>query len=76
MPSRSISFHFACTLAVLVPASHVYLVCARPLRSEFSVSERMADVAVTCAPERRPPAGAASPRACDCFQPRTCWYLY
>eukprot|EP00965_Chrysotila_dentata_P183281 6052333-Pleurochrysis_carterae.AAC.5 len=77
MPSLSISFHFACKLAVFVSASHVYLVRARPPRSsEFPVSERMADVAVFCAPDRRPPAGAASPRACDRSHLRACWYLY
>eukprot|EP00965_Chrysotila_dentata_P113774 3761193-Pleurochrysis_carterae.AAC.2 len=63
MPSRPISFHFACTLAVFVPAPHVYSVRARPLRFEFPVSERMADVAVPCTPDRRQPAGAASPPA-------------
>eukprot|EP00965_Chrysotila_dentata_P206223 6183420-Pleurochrysis_carterae.AAC.1 len=63
MPSRSISFGFACTFAVFIPASHVYLVRARPLRSEVPVNpERMADVA-PCAPDRRPPSGAFSPRA-------------
>eukprot|EP00965_Chrysotila_dentata_P090372 2982063-Pleurochrysis_carterae.AAC.1 len=72
MPSRPISFQFACTINVFVPASHVYLVRARPLRAEFPVSERMADVAVPLRPDWRPPAGAASPRVCDCSQPRTC----
>eukprot|EP00965_Chrysotila_dentata_P088704 2928761-Pleurochrysis_carterae.AAC.1 len=37
MPSRAPSFHFACTLAVFVPASNVYLARARPLCSEFPV---------------------------------------
>eukprot|EP00965_Chrysotila_dentata_P158248 5228015-Pleurochrysis_carterae.AAC.1 len=73
MPSRSISVDFACTRAGFVPASRVYLVRARPLCSEFRVSERMADVAVTCAPDRRPHAGAASPRACACSLASTCW---
>eukprot|EP00965_Chrysotila_dentata_P159131 5256597-Pleurochrysis_carterae.AAC.1 len=64
MPSRAPQIHFACKLAVFVPASHVYLARARPLRFEFPVSERMADVAVpACAPDRRLPSGASSPRA-------------
>eukprot|EP00965_Chrysotila_dentata_P177240 5853554-Pleurochrysis_carterae.AAC.3 len=63
MPSRSIPFHSACTLAAFVPASHVYLVRPRPLRFQFPVNpERMADVAL-CALDWRPPSGAFSPRA-------------
>eukprot|EP00965_Chrysotila_dentata_P164703 5438040-Pleurochrysis_carterae.AAC.1 len=41
-----------------VPASHVYSALARPLRSEFPVSERMADVPVPLRPDLKPPAGA------------------
>eukprot|EP00965_Chrysotila_dentata_P220640 6191909-Pleurochrysis_carterae.AAC.3 len=72
MPSRNLSFLFVCTVAVFVPVSHVYLAHIRPLCSEFPVSERMADVAIPCAPDRRPPAGAASPRACDRSLASTC----
>eukprot|EP00965_Chrysotila_dentata_P259435 6213565-Pleurochrysis_carterae.AAC.2 len=43
MLSRSISFCFACTLAVFTLASIVYLVRARPLYSGFQSPERMAD---------------------------------
>eukprot|EP00965_Chrysotila_dentata_P237539 6201974-Pleurochrysis_carterae.AAC.1 len=68
MVSRAPSFQFACTLDVLVPASHVYLACARLMRSGFPVSERMADVAVPCARDRRP-----SPRACDRSKPQHAW---
>eukprot|EP00965_Chrysotila_dentata_P002293 75039-Pleurochrysis_carterae.AAC.1 len=40
----------------------------------FQSRERMADVAVPCALDRRPPAGAAC--SCDRSQPRTCLYSY
>eukprot|EP00965_Chrysotila_dentata_P060277 1998396-Pleurochrysis_carterae.AAC.3 len=61
---------------------HICRFCARVTcvpraRSPFALwlscsRERMADVAVPCAPDREPLVGAASPRACDCSQPRTC----
>eukprot|EP00965_Chrysotila_dentata_P153600 5076767-Pleurochrysis_carterae.AAC.1 len=61
MPSRSISLCFACTFAVLVLASHVYLARVRSLR--FGFPERMADLAVPCAPGPDNASGAPSPRA-------------
>eukprot|EP00965_Chrysotila_dentata_P046202 1535761-Pleurochrysis_carterae.AAC.2 len=72
MPSRAPSFCLACTLADFALVSLVYLARARPLRSGFPVNvERMTDAA-PCARDRRPPAGAASPRACARSRPRTC----
>eukprot|EP00965_Chrysotila_dentata_P116149 3839902-Pleurochrysis_carterae.AAC.1 len=60
MPSRSISLCSACTFAVLA----LYLARARPLRFGFFQSpERMADLAVPCAPGPETALGAPSPRA-------------
>eukprot|EP00965_Chrysotila_dentata_P255899 6212371-Pleurochrysis_carterae.AAC.5 len=55
----------------LALVSLVYLARARPVLSEFQSRERMADVAVPCTPNRRPPAGTTSPRACDRSRPHT-----
>eukprot|EP00965_Chrysotila_dentata_P214468 6188198-Pleurochrysis_carterae.AAC.5 len=79
MPSRSISFHFACTLAAFLCLHRMCTRCALALNAlSFQSHERMAKVAVPRAPDRRPPAGAYSPAtaiaplASTCCTPGSC----
>eukprot|EP00965_Chrysotila_dentata_P243517 6205454-Pleurochrysis_carterae.AAC.4 len=72
MSSRAPSHCFAFTLAGLRSRR---LCTSRALALRvliFQSRERMANVAVPRAPDRRPPASAASPRACDRSRPHTC----
>eukprot|EP00965_Chrysotila_dentata_P140713 4652008-Pleurochrysis_carterae.AAC.1 len=73
MPSRTVSFHSHAHLPFLCPRRmRTWRALALCADSEFPVSERMPDLAVPLRPDRRRPASAARPRACDRSQPRTC----